>query len=168
MTPNNDLLALATVLEIPRPGHDLPLQLRRSPGHSNRWAICDREGRRWHRGQGWLYEAQCVREQDRVLERFTLDEAVALARMIAAGYPNPGGEAPQGSPERTIAAGTTTLGEFRELTAAVPNDWPLHLAVLVDSDDPEDREGIWRTRPVDASVDLTGQEITLRDPGDLQ
>ncbi|MFE1587003.1 hypothetical protein ACFW6Q_15075 [Streptomyces sp. NPDC058737] len=82
-----ELLALATVLEIPRPGNALPLQLRRSYGHANRWAICDREGRRWDRELScWVYEAEGIRDEAlRDATRFTLAEAVPLARKLAAG-----------------------------------------------------------------------------------
>lgn len=77
-------LALAAVLEIPRPGHVLPLQLQRSYGHTDRWAICDREGRRWHREHGWVFEAQGIRDEaQRGATRFTLAEAQPLAEQIA-------------------------------------------------------------------------------------
>ncbi|MFF5801621.1 hypothetical protein [Streptomyces albogriseolus] len=80
-----ELLALATVLEIPRPGHTLPIQLRRSHGHTDRWAICDREGRRWHRDYGWVYEPQGIRDEaKRDATRYPLAEAVPLARRLAA------------------------------------------------------------------------------------
>lgn len=77
-----ELLALATVLEIPRPNTSIPFQLRRSHGHADRWAICDRTGRRWYRDLGWMYEPA----DDRLCNagRFTLAEAVPLAREIAA------------------------------------------------------------------------------------
>lgn len=84
------VLALATVLEIPRPGYPLPLQLRRSDGHA---AICDREGRRWHRAHGWVYEPD--REALCDDNRFTLAEALPLAREIA--------EAPRSSTQRLAA-----------------------------------------------------------------
>lgn len=78
-----ELRELATVLEIPRPGK-LPLQLRLAYGHDDRWAICDREGRRWHREHGWVFEAQGIRdEEQRDTSRFTLAEAVPLARRLA-------------------------------------------------------------------------------------
>ncbi|MBP5918746.1 hypothetical protein F3K34_43970 [Streptomyces sp. LBUM 1486] len=81
-----ELLALATVLEIPRPDTAIPLQLRLSHGHTDRWAVCDREGRRWHREHGWVYEAQGIRdEKQRDATRYTLAEAVPLARKLAAG-----------------------------------------------------------------------------------
>jgi hypothetical protein len=75
-------LALATVLEIPRP-IGFPLQLRRSHGHADRWAICDRTGRRWARDGGWWYDP--AREEDCDRTRFSLTEALPLAHAIAAG-----------------------------------------------------------------------------------
>ena len=80
-----DLLALAAVLEIPRPDSGLPIQLRRSYGYADRWAICDgMYGRRWHRERGWVYEAQGIRDEAlRDATRFTLAEAVPLARQLA-------------------------------------------------------------------------------------
>ena len=80
-----ELLALATVLEIPRPGTAIPLQLRRSYGHTDRWAICDRTGRRWHREHGWVFEPQGIRDEAlRDATRYTLAEAEPLARRLAA------------------------------------------------------------------------------------
>lgn len=77
-------LALATVLEVPRPGTGIPLQLRRSYGHADRWAVCDRTGRRWHREHGWVHEAQGIRDEHlRDDTRFTLDEALPLAQKLA-------------------------------------------------------------------------------------
>jgi hypothetical protein len=75
-------LALATVLEIPRP-IGFPLQLRRSYGHTDRWAICDRTGRRWARDGGWWYDPAHEENCDRT--RFTLAEALPLAHALAAG-----------------------------------------------------------------------------------
>lgn len=75
-----ELLALAVVLEIPRPGTALPIQLRLSHGHADRWAICDRTGRRWY-PEGWMYEPADDRKCDD--GRFTLAEAVPLARKLA-------------------------------------------------------------------------------------
>jgi hypothetical protein len=82
-----ELLALATVLEIPRPGNASPLQLRRSHGHTDRWAICHgADGRRWHREAGWVYEASGIRDEaQRDATRYTLREAVLLARRLADG-----------------------------------------------------------------------------------
>ncbi|MET9815291.1 hypothetical protein [Streptomyces sp. NPDC006355] len=89
-----ELLALATVLEIPRPGNALPLQLRRSYGHTDRWAICDREGRRWDRELNcWVYEAEGIRDEAlRDATRFTLAEAVPLARKLAVGAQQDGAQ----------------------------------------------------------------------------
>lgn len=85
-----ELLALATVLEIPRPGTALPLQLRRSYGHTDRWAICDREGRRWHREHGWVMQDDGLRyEAERDDSRYTLAEAVPLARRLADPHQQP-------------------------------------------------------------------------------
>lgn len=100
-----ELLALATVLEIPRPGNALPLQLRRSYGYEDRWAICDREGRRWHREHGWVMQDDGLRdEKDRDASRYTLAEAVPLARRLA--------EEPPATPARPLSLGTpcTRLG----------------------------------------------------------
>ncbi|MEU2135333.1 hypothetical protein [Streptomyces sp. NPDC018352] len=80
-----ELLALATVLEITRIDNSLPVQLRRSYGYTDRWAICDRTGRRWHRGYGWVYEAQFIPEAEQTDTRYTLAEAVPLARTLASG-----------------------------------------------------------------------------------
>ncbi|MFE0765421.1 hypothetical protein [Streptomyces smyrnaeus] len=88
-TPD-DLLALASVLEIARPGTGIPLQLRRSYGHTDRWAICDREGRRWHRAHGWVCEPDGIRDEAlRDDTRYTLAEAVPLARRVAADQLDP-------------------------------------------------------------------------------
>jgi hypothetical protein len=76
-------LALATVLEVPRSGTGIPLQLRRSTAGGDRWAICDREGRRWDREGYFVYEAQNADEETRTDTRFPLDEALQLARQIA-------------------------------------------------------------------------------------
>ncbi|MFE6408189.1 hypothetical protein ACFVOR_14785 [Streptomyces sp. NPDC057837] len=82
-----ELLALATVLEIPRPGNALPIQLRRSHGYTDRWAICDgTDGRRWHREVGWVHEASGIRDEaQRSATRYALAEAVPLARKLASG-----------------------------------------------------------------------------------
>ncbi|WP_329126197.1 hypothetical protein [Streptomyces sp. NBC_01353] len=79
-----ELLALATVLEVPCRASSLPLQLRRSYGHADRWAICDRQGRRWTRGVGWCPETGGIAD-DRLRDdaRFTLAEALPLARQLA-------------------------------------------------------------------------------------
>ena len=85
-----ELLSLAAVLEIPRPDSGLPIQLRRSYGHPDRWAICDgMYGRRWHREHGWVYEAQGIRDEaQRDATRYTLAEAVPLAQQLAAALPS--------------------------------------------------------------------------------
>lgn len=77
-------LALATVLEVPRPATAIPLQLRRSYGHTDRWAICDRTGRRWHREHGWVHEPDGIRDEHlRNDTRFALIEALPLAQQLA-------------------------------------------------------------------------------------
>lgn len=78
------LLQLATVLQIPRPdaGHP-PVELRLAPGHEDRWAICDLTGRVWDRKYGWMYEPPDETRCDPT--RYTLEEAVPLARAIANG-----------------------------------------------------------------------------------
>ncbi|MDX3069872.1 hypothetical protein PV518_48495, partial [Streptomyces sp. ND04-05B] len=60
---------------------------RRAHGHADRWAICDGVvGRRWHREHGWVYESRGIRdEEQRDATRYTLAEAVPLARKLAAG-----------------------------------------------------------------------------------
>ena len=78
------LLAAATVLEIPWTGSTLPLQLRRSSTRTDWWAICDREGRRWHREYGFVYERQDLAERERTDTRFPLADAWPLAQQIAA------------------------------------------------------------------------------------
>lgn len=92
-TPAAELLTLATVLEIPRPGTGIPLQLRRSHGHGDRWAICDRTGRRWHREYGWVHEPDGIRDEHlRDDTRYTLAEAVPLAQQLAAGVRQDGAQ----------------------------------------------------------------------------
>lgn len=78
-------LALATVLEIPRPGTGIPLQLRRSLAGGDRWAICDREGRRWDRAGYFVHETEKADEATRTDTRFPLHEALPLAQQIANG-----------------------------------------------------------------------------------
>ncbi|UQA91214.1 hypothetical protein [Streptomyces halobius] len=80
-----ELLAHTTAFEIPWVGHALPLRLRRSMAGGDRWAICDREGRRWDRELGFVYEAQNEDERTRTDTRFPLSEAWPLAHQIAAG-----------------------------------------------------------------------------------
>jgi hypothetical protein len=75
-------LATAYVLEIDRPGNAAPFQLRRIHFYADRWAICDRTGRRRGRDGGWWYEPQ--REELCDSTRFTLAEALQLARQLAA------------------------------------------------------------------------------------
>lgn len=79
-----ELLAHATAFEVPRPGNRLPLLLQRSYAGGDRWAICDREGRRWDRDHGWMYEGQHLDERTRSDTRFPLAEAWKLAHRIAA------------------------------------------------------------------------------------
>lgn len=79
------LLAHTAAFEIPQAGLLHPLQLRRSPEGGDRWAICDGEGRRWHREHGFVYEAQNQDEHTRTHTRFALAEAWPLAHQIAAG-----------------------------------------------------------------------------------
>ncbi|MCI3277499.1 hypothetical protein [Streptomyces cylindrosporus] len=79
------LLAHATVFEIPWAGSILPLQVRRSTEGGDRWAICDRQGRRWDRQSGFVYERQDLDERTRTDTRFPLADAWPLAHQIAAG-----------------------------------------------------------------------------------
>ncbi|MET7477982.1 hypothetical protein ABZT17_26950 [Streptomyces sp. NPDC005648] len=80
----NNLLAHTTVFEIPWARSALPLQLRRSYGYADRWAICDREGHRWHREHGWVAEDDGIRyEAQRDATRYALAEAWPLAHQIA-------------------------------------------------------------------------------------
>ncbi|MEV4033424.1 hypothetical protein [Streptomyces umbrinus] len=81
------LLAHATAFEVPRPGNLVPLLLQRSYAGGDRWAICDREGRRWDRDGGWMYEGQHLDERTRTDTRFPLAEAWPLAHRIAAREP---------------------------------------------------------------------------------
>jgi hypothetical protein len=74
-------LALATVFEIPRPGNAAPLQIRQIYDDTDRWAICDRTGRRRGRDGGWWYEPE--REELCDSTRFTLAEALPLAQQLA-------------------------------------------------------------------------------------
>jgi hypothetical protein len=80
------LLTYATVLEIPCTGTAAPLMLRLSYGHTDRWAVCDYLGRRFTRGAGWCFEDGGIGDdQQRDTARFTLAEAVGVARTLAAG-----------------------------------------------------------------------------------
>jgi hypothetical protein len=87
-TPFAGLLAHVTVFELPWTGSTLPLQLRRSTAGGDRWMICDREGRRWHRDHGFVYE-RSDDERTRTDTRFPLAEAWPLAQRIAAGEAGP-------------------------------------------------------------------------------
>lgn len=79
-----DVMNLASVLDIPRSDGGLPLQMIRSHGHADRWAICDRTGRRWHRSDGWVYESAGIKDEElRDGSRFTLAEGLPLARELA-------------------------------------------------------------------------------------
>lgn len=49
-----------------------------------------------------------------------------------------------------------TMGEFRELTADVPDEWPLIYVVREAGDE-------FRFYPADASVDLTGRTVEIFD-----
>lgn len=81
------LLAHATAIEVPRSGSLPPLLLQRSYAGGDRWAICDKDGRRWDRDHGWMYEGQHLDERTRTDTRFPLAEAWPLAQRIAAGEP---------------------------------------------------------------------------------
>jgi hypothetical protein len=84
-----ELEATVTALEVPRPGNAFPLVLQRSYGHADRWAICDRQGRRWTRGAGWCPESGGIADDRlRNAARFTLAEALPLARRLAAEDPH--------------------------------------------------------------------------------
>jgi hypothetical protein len=76
------LQASVTVLEVPRPDPLSPLQLRLAAGHTDRWAICDRTGRRWGRDGRWCYEPE--REELCDDSRWPLAEALPLAQQLAA------------------------------------------------------------------------------------
>ncbi|MFJ9114458.1 hypothetical protein ACIRJO_02800 [Streptomyces sp. NPDC102394] len=78
-----DLLAHATSFEIDWPGRFRKLLIHRSYAGGDRWWIADREGRRWHRTLGFVYEAQNEDERTRTDTRFPLAEAWPLAHAIA-------------------------------------------------------------------------------------
>ncbi|WP_369778877.1 hypothetical protein [Streptomyces sp. R33] len=79
----------ATAFEVPRPGNAFPLLVQRSYGHTDRWSICDREGRRWTRHVGWCPEFGGIADEHlRDDARFTLAEALPLARRLAAEDPH--------------------------------------------------------------------------------
>ncbi|MFE6362949.1 hypothetical protein ACFVP3_23495 [Streptomyces sp. NPDC057806] len=84
-----ELLARAHSFEIPWPGQWRPLLLQRSHAGGDRWWIGDREGRRWHRDLGFVYEAQNEEERSRTGTRFPLAEAWSLAQRIASGQVGP-------------------------------------------------------------------------------
>jgi hypothetical protein len=54
-----------------------------------------------------------------------------------------------------------TMGEFRELTGDVPDEWPIELAL-------EDETDHFRFADADASVDMTSQRVQICDPGTLR
>lgn len=84
-----ELLAHAASFEITWPKHWRPLLIHRSNAGGDRWWISDREGRRWHRELGFVYEAQNEDERIRTDTRFPLAEAWPLAHRIAAGKAGP-------------------------------------------------------------------------------
>lgn len=87
-TPSTaDMLPHATAFEVPWPGHRLGLLIQRSHAGGDRWMICDREGRRWDRDHGFVFEWSGRDERTRTDTRFPLAEAWQLAHRIAAGGP---------------------------------------------------------------------------------
>lgn len=82
-----DLLRCAEAFEIPRPGNTVPLLVERSYAGGDRWSIGDREGRRWDREHGFVFERQDLEERTRTDTRFPLAEAWPLAHRLAAGEP---------------------------------------------------------------------------------
>ncbi|MEU9208518.1 hypothetical protein AB0D27_11330 [Streptomyces sp. NPDC048415] len=91
-----DLLRYAEAFEIPRPGNTVPLLLERSYAGGDRWSIGDREGRRWDREHGFVFERQDLDERTRTDTRFPLTEAWILAHRLAAGEPGaPAAEPPE-------------------------------------------------------------------------
>lgn len=80
-----ELLRYAEAFEIPRPGNTVPLLLERSYAGGDRWSIGDREGRRWDRELGFVYERLDLDERTRTDTRFPLAEAWPFAHRIAAG-----------------------------------------------------------------------------------
>ncbi|MEU8906999.1 hypothetical protein [Streptomyces mirabilis] len=81
------LLRCAEAFEIPRPGNTVPLLLERSYAGGDRWSIGDREGRRWDREHGFVFERSDLDERTRTDTRFPLAEAWPLAHRLAAGEP---------------------------------------------------------------------------------
>lgn len=79
-----NLLAHAASFEIDWPGKFRRLVIHRSYAGGDRWWISDREGRRWHRTLGFVFEAQNEDEKTRTDTRFPLAEAWPLAHAIAA------------------------------------------------------------------------------------
>jgi hypothetical protein len=110
------LLTLASTLEIPRPGNRLPLLLQRVIGSADRWYISDREGRRWHRLVGWVFEPGGLTADEHMRDdaRYTLAEAVPLAQRIAAGDLPTVPEPPQGASEIKHPAIRRTRAHFAE------------------------------------------------------
>lgn len=80
-----DQLAHCASFEIPWPGQWRDLLVQRSYAGGDRWMICDREGRSWHREFGFVYERLDLDERTRTDTRFPLAEAWPLAQRIAAG-----------------------------------------------------------------------------------
>ncbi|MFI6249017.1 hypothetical protein [Streptomyces sp. NPDC051016] len=78
------LLPHVASFEIEWPGKFRELLIQRSYVGGDRWAICDREGRRWERGYGFAYEGLHLDERTRTDTRFPLAEAWPLAHQIAA------------------------------------------------------------------------------------
>ncbi|MFD7793601.1 hypothetical protein [Streptomyces sp. NPDC059759] len=80
-----ELLERAHSFEVPWPGRWRSLLVERSYAGGDRWAICDREGRRWHSELGWVYEQSNLDESTRTDTRFPLTEAWKIAHRIANG-----------------------------------------------------------------------------------
>lgn len=139
-----ELEAAATVLEVPRAGSSLPLQLRRSYGHTDRWAICDREGRRWTRGVGWCPEPGGIAD-DRLRDeaRFTLAEALPLARQLAV-------VAEQEAVRLSVDAQFPTIAAF---LAEDPHDSDLHHSYELGRDLP----------PFDEAAQVAAEALASRD-----
>ncbi|MFJ8153927.1 hypothetical protein [Streptomyces sp. NPDC094468] len=84
LAPDALTLSHAVSFEIPWPGRWRPLLIHRSYAGGDCWWISDREGRRWHRQLGFVYEAHAIKESARTETRFPLSEAWPLAQRIAA------------------------------------------------------------------------------------
>lgn len=80
-----ELLERTHAFELPWPGRWRSLLIERSYAGGDRWAICDREGRRWHFELGWVYEQSDLNEKTRTDTRFPLTEAWKIAHRIANG-----------------------------------------------------------------------------------